>query len=724
MFVVLLVALLGSSGEALAQAPAAAQRKRVGLALSGGSALGLAHIGVLKWFEENRIPVDHVAGTSMGGLIGGLYASGLSSAEIEEVVRNVDWEQVFAAGTDYRQMSFRRKEDLRDYPNRFELGLRRGFQAPTGLSAGHGVGLLISKAAAPYSRMDSFDDLPTPFRCVATDLVTGKEVVFGKGDLFDAMRSTMSIPGAFAPLRLGDEVLVDGGTLNNIPVGVVQEMGAELVVAVELNDTDAARYEPTSALSVLNRSISVMVLANELRNLRMANLVLSPNLKGLSATDFLKLDELVSRGYQAAARQEQFLRALSASEEEWQAYLAERRARRRSPEVTPQFVQLEGAVGGTQAELERKLTKYEGRPLDPARLEETLTQFTGLGRYNAADYRFVRRNNQAGLLVRLHQKSYGPPILNTVLDIDGAEINNVIFGLGGRITFMDLGGPSSEWRTDFNLGFRNSIRSEYYWRIKGSPLFLAPRLFVDYSRQGAYDGNVRVADYRTEKLGGGMDLGIAAGRSNEFRAGFESSHVSAFVFTGSPTLPSFDGGVHLFRALWQFEGVDGPIVPHNGVRASTEVQWVFSSPRVTSSYPVFESRLVLARQFASRSIFLASLAGGTTAGNTSGAFVFSLGGPFRLSALARSQLIGDNYYYAGFSYLRSLTNEQVTFFGRAYFAVGYELGNAFDDLRRANPFHDGVIGLVAETPLGGVFLGGSIGEQGRRKFFFRVGRLF
>jgi NTE family protein len=501
-------------------------------------------------------------------------------------------------------------------------------------------------------------------------------------------------------------------------------MGADLVIAVELNDTQQPPYEPTSALSVLDRSISVMILANELRNLRLANLVLSPQLKNLSSTDFDQLNEFIRRGYAAAARQEQFLLALALSETDWKEYQSARRARRRTSAVSPQFIAVEGAVGGNTEEFERKLAPFHGVPIESKRLENALTQFTGLGRYQSADYRYVQRGSETGLLVRLHQKSYGPPILNTVLDIDGADVSNVLFGVGVRLTFMDFGGPASEWRTDVNLGYRNAIGSEYYYRIKGSPVFIAPRLFVDYSRLGIFDQGNRIAEYRTEELGGGVDFGVVAGRFNEFRVGVESSHVRAFVSTGSPVLPRLEGAFSVFRAKWQYQGLDAPIVPRNGVQASSEIRWVFDSPLVRGSYPVVDSQLVIAKQFRRRNIFIIAMAGGTTAGNEIALQGFTLGGPIRLSALSRNEVIGDNYYYSGFFYLRSLTNKELTFFGRAYFTFGYELGNAYTNSQRANAFHDGLLGIIAETPLGGIFVGGSVGEQGHRKFFFRVGRIF
>ena len=179
---------------------APARRLRIGLALEGGGALGLAHIGVLKWFEEHHIPVDYVAGTSMGGLVGGFYAAGMSPEDLQKLIEGVDWNQVLGDATPYEDLSYRRKEDQRAYPNAFIIGLRNGLSLPSGLNSGQQIGLLIDRITLPYYDLESFEQLPIPFRCVATDIVTGKEVVFEQGSLAEALRSTMSIPGAFKPV--------------------------------------------------------------------------------------------------------------------------------------------------------------------------------------------------------------------------------------------------------------------------------------------------------------------------------------------------------------------------------------------------------------------------------------------------------------------------------------------------------------------------------------------
>src|SRR5437016_4831983 len=165
--------------------PSAPQKTRpkIGVALEGGGALGLAHIGILEWFEDHHIPIDYIAGTSMGGLVGGLYATGKSPKELQDIVEQQQWDIIIGGKTPYEDLSYRRKEDAHDYATFIQLGLKKGLYLPAGLNAGHQINLLIDRETLPYANLKSFDDLPIPYRCVATDLVSGKEVVFKDGSL-------------------------------------------------------------------------------------------------------------------------------------------------------------------------------------------------------------------------------------------------------------------------------------------------------------------------------------------------------------------------------------------------------------------------------------------------------------------------------------------------------------------------------------------------------------
>src|SRR5712691_115276 len=265
VFIFLFLLLPGALSAQQNAAPRAQPRPKIGVALEGGGAMGLAHIGVLKWFEEHEIPVDYVAGTSMGGLVAGFYATGMSPDELKALIDGLDWRKILGDRTPYEDLSFRRKEDQRAYPNSLVFGLRRGFSAPAGLIPGHQIGLVIDRVALPYSGVNSFDALPVAFRCVATDLVSGRPHVFQNGSLAVALRATMSIPGAFSPVHDGQTVFVDGGLMNNLPTDVVRQMGADIVIAVHLETAPVEAKNIQSLLSVLEQSVRAVVSESEVR---------------------------------------------------------------------------------------------------------------------------------------------------------------------------------------------------------------------------------------------------------------------------------------------------------------------------------------------------------------------------------------------------------------------------------------------------------------------------
>jgi NTE family protein len=711
-------------GLTTARAQEKPRRPRVGLVLAGGSARSFVHVGVLKWLEEHRIPVDFVAGTSMGGLVGGLYASGMSAEEIDAAIRGIDWNTTLSLEPPYEEASFRRKEDRREYPTRIELGLRKGFHGPSALSPGEGVELLLSRLVPAYSDMAPFDDLPTPFRCMATDLVEGGKVELADGDLSQALRATMSLPGVFAPVRRGKMVLVDGGLLNNLPTDVAAKMGADIIIAVTMFEPPDPTVAEQSLLGVVGRSIDIMVDDNAHRNLHLANRTLNPNTSGLGKTDFDRYAEFYRRGYEEAARQAASLQDLALSEAEWQEYLRARASRRRNATITPQFIEIAGARDAERADIEKRLLPFVGHPLDAAALETELTRITGLGRYDGARYVLTEKDGKPGLRVSVREKIHSPPALRMLPTLDGAQIDDVRFSLASRITFYDLGGPNSEWRTDLSFGNRNRFATEYYWRIGGGPLFVAPRAAVDYSRINLYSGKDRIAVYAQNRAGGGLDVGFSFGRLGEIRAGYDATHLDAFVVTGVQAEARINGVYQTFRGQWTVDALDAAVVPRRGFAVRGHATWVIDGPLVTESFPIVENSVLVAVPFTRRSHMISVLSGGTTAGRHIGIRPFTLGGPGRLSALAVDQLRGFNYYSGGFYFLRSLSERPLTFLGSTYMTFGYEAGNAFDTLSSGAPFHDGLFGLMSDTPIGGFFVGVSFGQNNERKIFFRLGRLF
>jgi NTE family protein len=507
-----------------AAAASGSQRPRIGLVLEGGRALGLTHVGVIKWLEENRIPVDVIAGTSMGALIGGIYASGESPDQIDTLLHGIKWNEVLRGVTPYRDLSFRRKEDRRDYPNAFEFGLKQGTQFPSGFNSGQQVGLILDRVGLPYSEMKSFDELPIPFRCVATDLISGKPYVFDQGSLARAMRASMSLPAFFTPVRDGSHVLVDGGLLDNLPVDVTRQMGADIVIAVHLKIAPLDPKTPLSTVGVLQRSASVTISINELRSMEKADIVLTADVERFDPTDYTLFDKIEAEGYKAAQAKSTLLSHLRVDEHEWQQIVATRNGKRR-PVRVPEFVEVTGAKGDVLKGLQHELSGLAGTPIDPHELDEKMMEVTGLGRFARAGYRDVERNGRHGLAVEAQEKDYAPPTVHPALVIDGSDFKNVFFEVGGRITFLDLGGFGSEWRNDFIAGSEYGLKTEYFHPFTSyTGWFVAVHGTADSSPFFVYQRDKLLGAYRNRLMGGGLDLGYSFGRGAELRVGYEAGY--------------------------------------------------------------------------------------------------------------------------------------------------------------------------------------------------------
>src|SRR6266478_497517 len=367
-----------------------AKHPKLGLVLEGGGALGLAHIGVITWMEEHRIPVSYVAGTSMGGLVGGMYATGLSPAEVRELINGINWDQVLSGVTPFPDLSFRRKQDAREVPGQLEFGLRGGLRFPSGFNTGQEVNLLLDSVALPYSEIAGFNELPIPFACVASDLVSGKPHVFRDGSLAFAMRSTMSLPGIFTPVRSGKHLYADGFMLDNLPVDVAKEMGADVTLAIHLETAPMDPNTDLSSFGVLGQSISVMSAVNVIHSMEQADVLVTVPLQKYTSLDYNKADAIIKVGYDAAASKATVLSAFSVSEAEWEEYLAKRNARRRTAPL-PKFVEVVDAPPQMAKAMEKQMSSLAGAPVERKKIDEDMMTIVGQGRFATATYSMVEK---------------------------------------------------------------------------------------------------------------------------------------------------------------------------------------------------------------------------------------------------------------------------------------------------------------------------------------------
>jgi NTE family protein len=707
-------------------------RPRVALVLEGGGALGFAHIGVIDYLEQHHIPVDLVVGTSMGGLIGGLYASGRSPNEIRTLMHEIDWDVAIGGRTPFRDLSYRRKQDRVDYPNRLDFGLKHGLSLPEGLNSGQEVGLILDRATLADYDLTSFNDLPIPFRCVATNMNTGRAFVFDHGSLGQAMRATMSIPGVFVPVVIDGQTFTDGGSVDNLPVDVARANGADIVIASYLDTGQTTNKRPGSFLSNAGASVSIMIAANEMHSLEDADVLIRSDLKGITSSMYSDSAVIAPKGMEGASKKAALLEHFSVNDSDWADYVKERDSRRKTVVPNPQFLAVSGDVPAANAEIEHSLTpEVVNKPVDTKLLDLAMTRFVGNGTLNAAGYSIVQRDGVPGLAVTAYPKSYGPPFLDLGINIDGADTQDVLFGMAGRITFTNLGGYRAEWRTDAFFGSSYGVRSEYYKPFTArTRFFYAPRAYATSTRFDFYNEGSRTSQYQIDQNGFGFDGGYTWARGAELRVGQDEYWYSVHKRIDFDDL-SIPAQLQSVSSLqFNYLGADNAVLPFSGANTFFRVERHEPS-KSNDPFTLAEARVAFYVPIKTKNAIFVTAAGGTSFGaptEVTDLQGFTLGGPFRLGSYGKNELLGNQFWLFQGGYERKLLSFN-PLFGEGLYAVAFmEGGKVYQNINPIDTFvseaWDGSFAIVARTALGPIYVGGAAGDNDHRKWWFGLGRVF
>lgn len=501
-------------------------------------------------------------------------------------------------------------------------------------------------------------------------------------------------------------------------------MGADVIIAVFLDTGPVDPKDMNSFLGLAGRSISIMISANEMRSIQMADILISPDLKGYDASDFNKSAEIVPKGVEAARRKQGVLSMLRASDADWQALRATQQARRRTEVPIPKFVEVSGTGAAGDRTIQSALKPSLNKPIDTARLDTKLRELNGEGIFNSLSYGLVKHGDDAGLLIRSTEKSYGPPFLNLGLFIDGSDPNDVRFGLGARLTVMNVAGYGSEWRTDLNFGNTYGAATEFMRPFaEGSNWFAAPRLYASRGRFDVYSDKTRVAQYSTNRAGGGFDLGYRIGRFAELRVGEDASLVAGTLKVGAPIAPNGSRTITNSSVRFQYLGQNDVVLPTKGLLRNARFDW-FSTGSSKGSYMTYREQTDFFQPIGSRGSLILGASGGSAFGaHNLGLQSFSLGGPFHLGAYGVNELLGDQYFLLQGGYSHRLMNLS-PLVGESVYAVGlYEVGKTYGYPHNGALPMDGTVALVAKTALGPVFIGGSASGS-RVRWWFGIGRIF
>jgi len=709
---------------ALGQTPAA--RPKIGLALSGGGARGAAHLGVLKVLEELRVPVDCIAGTSMGSVIGGSFAAGTTPKELEHFIARTDWNAVFSDRPPRGEIAPRLKQD--DYKSLFgpEFGMR-GLSLVTGKGFVSGVSIesAIRGLTQQSAAIEDFSKLPIPFRAVATDVETGAAVVLDHGSLARALRASMAIPGAMRPVEIDGRLLVDGASANNLPIDVARKLCGDVIIAVDIGTPPRKLKDIDSGFAIIGQLANLRgkeIVDRQIASLGQRDVLIVPPLGDLSVGSFERMQEAIAIGEAATRSQADQLRRYSLPEAQYAA-LRERQVRVRKESLGRiDQIRFEGLARTNSAVLARVIETQPGDEVTEESLAKDLRRIYGRGDFESVDYRIEQGPAGRALVIQVQEKENGPNYLRFGLSLATEHKGDSTFNVLASYRATWLTQYGTEWKLETQLGQSSYVFTELYQPLtRYGYFFIAPYLFDGENLRGVFSGDDRIADYRVQEARGGLDLGTNFAQWGELRLGPVWRHVKARVQTGSTALPDVDDNASGVRLHLFGDRLDQPFFARRGDRLVMSAFRSSSTMGADQPYSRGELSFLHAESFG-KHIFQASAYGGTDFGSSLPAYdSFLLGGPFRLSGYSINQFSGQQAAFASLRYFQQIG--RLIDYG-AYAGVSLEGGRVnqlYDGRETTGSLWSSSAFIGAHTLVGPAWLGVGFGSGGNRTLYLVIG---
>jgi len=708
----------------------AVERPKIGLALSGGGARGAAHIGILRVLEQLHIPIDYIAGTSMGSIIAGLYAIGMSPDEIEHAFTTIDWNHIFDDNPPRETRAFRRKRDDDLYVDAASVGYNDGnIELPTGLIQGQKFDLELRKLTLQAAEIRDFDKFPIPYRAVATDINNGKAVVFDKGDIALAMRASMAVPAVFAAVEVDGVTLVDGGIADNLPIDVVRKMGADIIIAVDISTPLDETVRLDNLLKITGRLTGILTSRNvevQKATLTDEDVLLVPDLGKLTSSDFTKASEFIPLGEAAARAKQAELSKLSVSEAVYLAYRDSLETPAYSNPVI-EFVTISNNSRVSDSVIRERISQQVGAPLDIPRIEKDIGAIYGLQLFENIGYEVIERDGKTGVEIEARQREWGPNYLQLGVALTGDWSGENSYNIGLAYLKTAINSLDGELHFGGQIGSAPTLFADWYQPLDPAARFfiqpsvvLGKRTLVDY----ASDGETRIAEYRlsdaTMQLAGGINIG----EYGEARLGIRRSWGKFNLYVGDPTMPSgeFDSG-SLFGQLW-VDRLNDAYFPSDGY--SGRVRYTIYREALGNDNSLDQAELQVSRfmTFNKNTFGVGAVYNTTLDGDAEIQDQYLMGGFLKLSGYDQNALHGPNSALLTAVYYRRF--EQLKFLPW-YIGASLEYGNVWqdrDDMSFSSAILAGSVFLGADTPLGPLYLGLGQAEHGHTAGFIFLGKTF
>ncbi|QIZ78730.1 patatin-like phospholipase family protein [Ferrimonas lipolytica] len=733
-----------------AEQPPQPERLKVGVALSGGGAKGAAHVGILRVLEQNNIPVDYIAGTSMGAYVAGLYALGYSPDEIETTLSTLDFTAGYSDKIPRKALNFRDRSHVDEYPIEMKVGFEdTKLKFAKGALDGQSMSSLLRRSIGSVSHIDDFDQLPVPLRTVATDLSDRSEVVISGGDMVSAMQASMAVPGALAPVQRDGRLLVDGGLVNNMPVSVVRDMGADVVIAVDIGSPLKAEDDLNSVFDVLDQLsgyLTNMSRDQQIALMQPQDVLVIPDITGVNTGDFKLMPDMIPRGEEAMRSKVRDLQNYALSEADFKQHQQRIRAghQRLLGEQT-QLVKItvDNNSWVKDAVIHEALNLYVGPVPTNDEIDAAVARIYAINEFSRVDAELMEVAEGRELVITTRSKDWGPNVFDLGIRMEDNFDDASEWEVGIALTINNVGPFDGQWRNTLDLGTRRRLKTEYYQPLDDLRLFYGIGSFEFEQRDWnafSSDGSVRLNEIEQRRFTSRIGLGWNFRRSAQLEIAYQyEDGVFEDQISSNISKQKTDYWTRGFDVSFGYDQLDQRHFPTEGRRWIMRAQQVvggnsgavidFSDNELSDSsdYWVYSANWTAAEHIGKHNFF-AHVDGEVATEDTSSLNRFTtLGGFFNLSGFYRDSLYGNHKVMAGIGYHYDLGISSAT--GDSPLSIGFsaEAGNVWlvkDDIDADDLIYGGSVFMGADTSIGNVSLGIGYNDRHESSLYIVIGQPF
>lgn len=705
-----------------------ASRAKIGLVLSGGGARGFAHIGVLKILQDNRVPIDYIVGTSMGSIIGGLYAIGLTPEEIEQGVASIAWDKVFDdfAIRDYK--TFRRKKDDFDFFNIHRVGITsEGVQLSPGLIEGQQIEMALDRLAYPGFHINDYDKLRIPFRAVATNLETGKPFVIKNGNIARAMRASMSIPGALPPITIDNTLLVDGGIANNIPIDTVRAMGADIVIVVDVSAPLEGMQNIKSSVDVTSQLTTIMtrrIADHQLQSLKDQDVLIVPGEAEISSSDFERYPELIQAGIDAAMKKLNSIQKHSLKEKDYSSYFNS------LPDVADKnpvidFIEIKNDTKLSNKVMQIRIHQKIGEVLDVTQLENDLSYIYGLDFSSSVVYSLETRDGKTGLIIYIRDRDWAHSYLQFGLSIKSESNIGSFTNINTAYVKNDLNSLAGEFRATAGLGSEPSLSAEIYQPLNVSlDTFVSAKAGILTTIFPNVLNNKINSIQRFYRNYIDLSVGTIFKQTSELSFGLQANNGRTETINGDPLQLNGDFNEGFFYSRLFHDSLDNLSFPNSGFFGGIAYKSNQEELGADSDYEQIRMILSGAGTYQRYTVFSRAIIETTINENAPFNALYRRGGFMELSGTLERELAGQHFGLIETALYRRLGN--ITFLP-IYAGFSLEAGNIwnrYEDISTGSTTLAGSIFIGADTFAGPLYLAIGATNNGERALYFNLGQTF